>query len=94
MKHFVIVYISAVQSHFWRIWKLVFNVSFVASCTRANIFVIEKLSQKICSCGCGLNDETQQLNLICIILWSLTTDDSQNLLHVVHAVLSARHFLS
>ena len=54
MKHFVIVYVSTVQSHFWRIWKLVFNVLFVAPCTRANIFVTEKLSQKICSCGCGL----------------------------------------
>ena len=49
MKHFVIVYVSAVQSHFWRIWKLVFNVLFVAPCIRANIFVTEKLSQKICS---------------------------------------------
>ena len=36
LKHFVIVYVSAVQSHFWRIWKLVFNVSFVAPCIRAN----------------------------------------------------------
>ena len=53
MKHFVIVYVSAVQSHFWCIWKLVFNVLFVAPCTCANIFVTEKLSQKICSCGCG-----------------------------------------
>ena len=49
MKHFV----SAVQCHFWRIWKLVFNVLFVAPWTRANIFVAEKLPQKICSCGCG-----------------------------------------
>ena len=23
MKHFVNVYVSAVQSHFWRIWKIV-----------------------------------------------------------------------
>ena len=56
MKHFVIVYVSAVQSHSWRIWKLVFNVLFVAPCTRANIFVTEKLSQKICSCGCGFKN--------------------------------------
>ena len=56
LKHFVIVYVSTVQSHFWRRWKLVFNVSFVAACIRANIFVTEKLSQKICSCGCGFNE--------------------------------------
>ena len=40
MKHFVIVYVSAVQSHFWRIWKLVFNVLFVAPCTRVIILII------------------------------------------------------
>ena len=60
MKHFVIVYVSAVQSHFWRKWKLVFNVLFVAPCTRANIFVTEKLSQKICSCGCGFTEELEK----------------------------------
>ena len=59
MKHFVIVYVSAVQSHFWRIWKLVFNVLFVAPCARANIFVTEKLSQKICSCGCGFRNRAE-----------------------------------
>ena len=41
----VIMYVSAVQNHFWRTWKLVFNLSFVAPCTciRANIFVTENL---------------------------------------------------
>ena len=40
LNHFVIVYVSTVQSHFWRIWKLVFNVSFV--------YVQIHLSQKKC----------------------------------------------
>ena len=30
------------------------SFQFVVPCTCANVFVTEKLSQKICSCGCGL----------------------------------------
>ena len=70
MKHFVIVYVSAVQSHFWRIWKLVFNVLFVAPCTRANIFVTEKLSQKICSCGCGFTETVSNVETWRVVITS------------------------
>ena len=37
----VVMHVSNVQSHFWRVWKRVFNKTFVTSCRPANILVTE-----------------------------------------------------